>query len=1326
MPPSPSINPFTRRLAALRRRLRFVAIVHGTSCLAVLVLLLLLLEGLLDYALHLPGVVRAFFLVAALAGGGAVAFVYLIKPLGRRDDDLSLALQVEQEFPELNDCLASTVQFLEKPGDGQSDAMCQAAVRQALSRTAECDFNRIVKARGLRLAALLAVLFWGLAMALLWWQPTATALALHRLAHPFSSLEWPPETLLTLDPTLRTRIARGEPFEVHASLAGVIPEKAVVRYWFDGSLPSEQVIPVQQPVQQPVQRSDQAGVGALHARLEPLRVQKSFRFQVEAHDAVTPWLPVTVLPPVAFVPLDGRPSPQITQTYPGYTDLPPQALPPGTSALEGVLGTLATIRAATDRPISRGWIEYHPDQPGVKVGSFLGLLAARHGGETALTALAGQTVWGGVPIECQTQGPGSIVRLRFAPWISGTYALRLIDDADLASSRLFDVRIFADPAPTVTLERPSASRDSLAVLPTATVTLQAVAEDDQYAVRATWLEYRTNKDDPPRFRPLYDHRALGLGLPLVLGSASPAPLRVPPPFLRLRPGRVEVAQRLVLRDIRRLDAKALQEGDVVILQAAADDFDNVSPGKLPGKSHEVELRIVGLPALEALLHQAQEQVQQELQRVREQERAALKKVDGVEKQWRNTGKLRLEDLDQLLQAEQAQQEIRGRIGTKEEGLRAAVDRIRQTLRDNNLPRASTHDRMEMVARELDRLAREELDQIEPLLTGARKENELAQDKAQPDKRARGSLTKAVQHQEEVERTLTELLAGLDPYSSTRQARAETRALLQEERKLGEEIQKLGKETPAGRKPEQLPPENRANLERAAEEQARLAEQARELLNKMDRIAAEKQRQADEMEAKGKELAKLQEEKEAAAEKLRAANPQQAQQLAEEARNLRKEAEAQEDAARSLRAEAEALQKAAAAGRAADVQKQMAQASQNIKDNKLGNAGQQQQQSTQALEKMARTLEDRREEELDLLAKKLREAQQELERLVEEQDLLQKKVKDAQQLADPKERAEALQRLAREQEKLRKESREMAQQLTRLRAGKAGQALRDAGGQMDQAGQQLERGEDAQEDQDGALERLQDAADELAEAQEQAENELARERLIKIAEQIKLLRERQEAQPPESERLQKLVLQKKLWDVRDTTLSSMLRQREAQNTIGEEAGNLAKDKLKDADVFAHIMTRSARAMEQAAASIKERVDRVVDRGDRKVDGPAEEASYQKTVKLQREALNYLDQLLGVLKEEEQKLAKAAGGGEGGGGGGGGNGPDSDGIPPMAQLKLLKLLQLDVNQRTEEFGRKHPDAARLTADQKKELAVIRQDQADVSDLLDKLTAPEGGKP
>jgi hypothetical protein len=84
---------------------------------------------------------------------------------------------------------------------------------------------------------------------------------------------------------------------------------------------------------------------------------------------------------------------------------------------------------------------------------------------------------------------------------------------------------------------------------------------------------------------------------------------------------------------------------------------------------------------------------------------------------------------------------------------------------------------------------------------------------------------------------------------------------------------------------------------------------------------------------------------------------------------------------------------------------------------------------------------------------------------------------------------------------------------------------------------------------------------------------------------------------------------------------------------------------------------------------------------------------------------------------------------GGGEGGGKGAESDGIPEIAQLKLLKALQQDVTKRTEDFARKHPDTKKLTEAEKQELGGIRKEQADIADLLDQLTPPaqpEGGKP
>jgi hypothetical protein len=68
--------------------------------------------------------------------------------------------------------------------------------------------------------------------------------------------------------------------------------------------------------------------------------------------------------------------------------------------------------------------------------------------------------------------------------------------------------------------------------------------------------------------------------------------------------------------------------------------------------------------------------------------------------------------------------------------------------------------------------------------------------------------------------------------------------------------------------------------------------------------------------------------------------------------------------------------------------------------------------------------------------------------------------------------------------------------------------------------------------------------------------------------------------------------------------------------------------------------------------------------------------------------------------------------------------------VAQLKLLRALQAEVNQHTEDFAKKHPDPKKLDDKAKAELQSIRRDQAEVGELLEELNRPpapkEGDKP
>lgn len=1367
-----------QRLAALRRRLRLVTLLRGGGLLVASLLLPLLVVGALDFRFHLPSAVRALALVASLTGAGVVFLRYLLRPLSAADDDLALALRIEEKYPGLNDSLGSTVQFLDEADEYASPAMRKEAVRRGLRGIEKCDFSRVVDRRGLLPALALALAGVGGVLACGLWQPALAGTALLRYLHPFGGHQWPKETRLELDAP-RLRIGRNEAFEVSGRVFGVIPPQATVVFKLDGINPTEHACEIV--------LSEDGKQGSFRTRLDPGKVVRDFLFQVRAHDAVTDWFHVTVLPPPLLVPLQGKASPQVRLQFPVYTDLPEQQLPEGSGNVEAVAGTIVTLRAAANRPLKAAWIDFQPEPRGAEAALFLAPLGSIGPLGTLADLVAGGSVWDRVPATLEAENRELAVTFR--PTVSGTYALHFVDETGLPNSRLFELKIFPDPAPTVTLERPSASRDALTVLPDATLNLQAVAEDAQFALRSVFVEYRCKKTDPPRRLPLFDHheaaRQLEQGFALLHGGPADAP----PPRSRLP--RLPVSRALALKELRHLDPKdgGLKDGDVLTLQVCADDFDDLSVDKQPGRSHEIEVRIVSRNALDLMVNQAQAKVREDLLKLREMQREAIKKVTEAQAQLKQAGQLKPEEANKLTEAENLQQQIRERVGNRQEGLRSEVGRILDMLRDNHLPRTAAEERMEAVDRELERLARDELNQIEPRLTNARKQSErpeagkpvpqeqkareleqsarqkeqaaaeaekagekekadaLRQEaqsdrqKAQEMRRAaekakaaaererqaqeheraaeqqekaaaeaekagdtkkaqqakqqaeaerqkaaekrqeaekeaksdpqntRQLLKEARQHQEEVEKTLNDMLSRLEPWASTQEVKGEAKALLEEQRRLQRQTEEMQQKELRGLKPEEQA-DHRANLEKAQAEQQKLEERARQLLDTMDRLAQERKEK----------------------------DPQTAKELEEAARQ----------------------------GRDSNVPGMMQEARERLQQSQLGQASEKQQQSARELEKLVKTLEDRREAELDRLIKKMKEQEKALEELQQEQERLKKKRKEAEAIADPKKREEELQRLAREQEQLQKKAEEMAKQLSRQREERGSQAMRQAAEQMREASRQMQQGQNAEENQDEALDRLAEAREEMQAAREEAEEELAREQLAKVADEIRRLKERQEALIGEAERIQREMLQKRPEEWRGL-LISLGRLAEAQGLremgLARELSNIAEKKLDAAPVFARVLRKTAEAMEKASQRFLEHRDEARDTSQ------AETAPGKEALAQQKDALRRLTQLLETLKQAQAAPQGGGGGGGGGGQGGGAGGGGGDGIPPIAQLKLLRELQVEVNRRTEEFRARHPDLTRLDDKARAELLEIRKEQQELAELLEDYIGPgepEGEKP
>src|SRR5581483_5796 len=179
---------------------------RGVMTVAAAALGAVVVLGLLDRAVHLPAVLRAAALVGLIAAGLLYLRRRVVRPLRELNDDVALAIRVEEHFPTLNDALASTVQFERHPAG--SAALRQATRRYAVREAEDCDFRDLLDRHPVRrpVAALAVAVAAALPLAALYPLPSLSAVV--RLLDPFGDHPWPPQTTLTLDAP--EWLARGE------------------------------------------------------------------------------------------------------------------------------------------------------------------------------------------------------------------------------------------------------------------------------------------------------------------------------------------------------------------------------------------------------------------------------------------------------------------------------------------------------------------------------------------------------------------------------------------------------------------------------------------------------------------------------------------------------------------------------------------------------------------------------------------------------------------------------------------------------------------------------------------------------------------------------------------------------------------------------------------------------------------------------------------------------------------------------------------------------------------------------------------------------------
>jgi hypothetical protein len=479
--------------------------------------------------------------------------------------------------------------------------------------------------------------------------------------------------------------------------------------------------------------------------------------------------------------------------------------------------------------------------------------------------------------------------------------------------------------------------------------------------------------------------------------------------------------------------------------------------------------------------------------------------------------------------------------------------------------------------------------------------------------------------------------------------------------------------------------------------------------RFSRDVAELERQQAEIAARTKELApktlgrpfkELDEQQQADLRKL-------ASEQAELSRRLEKTQQQMGDMSRQLEEKdpiaAATISDGLHHARERAISNQMRDSSRQLEQNQLGQAEHQQQKISHDLAELQSILANRKEQELARLTKQLREAEDEIDALRKKQAGLRKKLKEAEQIVDPHERMRELQRLAREQKRLAEDAERLARKLARLQAAKAGRSTAGASSKMSSAGEKGEQGDAAEAAQQAtAAERdLEEAQQQLAERRKQAEQDLANEQLARMEDSLKSLHDRQRKLIQETQRLEQArASAQRLSRAELATLSDLARQ---QLALGGETELLA-EKLSATEVLHLALSGAARQMDRAAELLELR-----------------ETGMQ-TQNIQESARTRLERLLAALENKkkpgDQKRSS------GGGGSGGENGQCGvDGNLVLTQLKLLKVLQEDLNDRYRELmlgGEQEPRRLR------RDLAEIAEEQGRLAELILKLAAPPAERP
>lgn len=1260
-------HPLQQRLAAVRRRVRLLTTAYGLGWLLVASVGTALLLGLADYAFRLEDRgLRVLATVLWFGVSGATAWRLVYVPLREPLSDVGLARQLQQRFPVLGDNLASAVEFLRLPeADPQagSAALRRAVIHRTTALAEGLDFGEALQPRPVRRVLLAAAAMLLAVAAIGFAAPAAMRIAVARLLDPLGNTAWPQMYQLVVRNPVE-RLARGQAFEVEVADAHEKPLPPQVRIFYRIETPGG--------VLEESELMRHFGHVAA-ARREV--VQHSFSYRAEGgDDRSMPWHRVEVLDPPEIQTLE------ITVVPPAYTR---QVASSGQRNLCVLAGSRLEITGVATKELAAA------------------ALCLEDGQEMAATlAPDGRTFALG-----KAGSPGVVVQQ------SGAYWFRLTDRQGLTwETPRWDIRAVPDAPPVVTLEVPAST---LYVTPRAEVPMRIAVTDDLGIASVALESMRAEPsqagekpsvapgvgDGGPADKPPGEpggespvgHVAptSSPGLPGTSGregtsgpqdapawrAASPRPevTELYPqasPSLgveRYRPANPE-GESLVLSYRWPLGPLDLPPGTELVLQAVARDFRPQT-----GRSQPRHLVLITPEELADRLAARQTALVADLVRAIDLQRQGRGAIEELRGRIRHRVGLDRADLDRLRGAELTQRQVSQVLFGPGEDLRGHIQALLAELTNNKIDSPDIQRRMQAVVAELDRLGNEELAAIAGQLGSALKVLQTAiEEMPAPGAAAAGALQPASgaataaaealaspladiqQNQDRVVAALERLRDELQRWDSLRRFHRDLAQLVQEQQELAERTAYTARRT-FSKEPQDLTPQDRADLGLAATRQVDLAQRLERLQADMDRTLPAL-RPSDELAA-----------------------------------------EAVHDALRRLRD--------------LRVSGAMREASAAVEANQIGLGLGLQREIVQQLRDVLDLLTNRREPELGRWLARLRQAESDLAELAKQQAEVGRRLEAAAAQSDAETRKRTLSEAAIRQQALQGPAGELARRLEQLEASEAARPAAEAAQKMahaaDEAGKQDAAG--AVTSARKAREALEEARRRLAEIGRQSQADLAKEQLARLHEAVRVLHRRQEQILRRTELLHSQQTAANVPEGWEQELGELSNQ---QKALASQTAGLAR-KQAASEAFAWALDGAGQAMSASAAWLH--------RG--RVDQPAQSA--------QQAAIARLERLLGALRPEapaEPTEPKPAGTpDQPAGSPPATNAPDAGAaLRRLADLKLLKLIQEDLQQQTTELHQAVQAGQMLAGEARRRYQEISQQQGRLAELLLAIGSSESEKP